>query len=108
MIVGNAVFGSFAQEDVNMSYINAIPRPISNGTCVIFLINNSINVGSVAEDQLFWPPRSSNLTLYDFHLWSRIKTLVYDKVIKTGDELWGCIRNTFTIISNTPEIFEGV
>ena len=45
--------------------------------------------------------RSPYLTLLDFYLQSRAKELVYKNTTETEDQLWECIQNGFTIISNT-------
>lgn len=46
-----------------------------------------------------WPPRSPDLTPLDFHLWGRIKELVYSRPVQTREELLNRVHDAFTNLS---------
>jgi len=50
-------------------------------------------------DDVPWPPRSPDLSMYDFFLWGYLKSLVYEGKPRTLEELKGAIRKQISMIN---------
>ncbi|KAK3875785.1 hypothetical protein Pcinc_015859 [Petrolisthes cinctipes] len=51
-----------------------------------------------------WPARSPDLTPLDFHLWGRMKDLVYNRKVNSREELFQNIQETAQEVKNNPVV----
>jgi hypothetical protein len=55
-----------------------------------------------------WPPRSPDLTPFDFYLWGHLKTVVYATPVNNAEDLWERVQIACQVIRDDNLVFERI